>query len=138
MILFIDDDIRVMDTYVGDLRASGYDAHQERTVDEGLKFLRENFGQIDVLVLDIMMDEGGNFSDADIQNGLRTGVFLFEKIRDEHPELPVVILTNVSAEPVEMAFAGRPRCLFLLKPDWYAFELVEEIKAMAQTNIKGN
>jgi len=44
------------------------------------------------------------------------------------PDLPILILTNVSDPRVAARFQGQEKCRFLRKEDYLPFELVEEVK----------
>jgi len=128
MIVLVDDEKREMDSYVRELRLSGYEVSFQRDVDTALRFVEENLDRVDLLILDIMMPAGFCFKDVDTNSGLRTGVFFYERIREKASDLPVVILTNVSDEGVAERFSGENKCWFLRKEDYLPFELVEKVK----------
>src|SRR4051812_33252938 len=96
MILVIDDEERYMEPYIVELRFSGYEVIWETETDAALTFFEENYEQIKLLILDIMMPPGESFDHEKTQKGLRTGVFFYERIRQKRPDLPIIILTNVS------------------------------------------
>lgn len=127
MILMIDDEPWETESYVDDLKLSGWDVIFKSNVDDGLLFLRENLDQIKLLILDIMMPPGKTLSDVDTQYGLRTGVHLFRQIRMLTPDLPIWFLTNVSDEQVAEQFRQEKNCRFLHKEDFLPVELSEEI-----------
>jgi len=128
MILMIDDEPHYVKTYIDELEFSGYQVKLEKDVDAGFKFLTENKDQIQLVILDIMMSPGRLLAEVDTQNGLRTGVYLFDRIRALAPDLPILILTNVSDPRVAARFQGQEKCRFLRKEDYLPFELVEEVK----------
>lgn len=127
MILFIDDEGRRMDSYVRELELSKYDVSFQYNVDVSLAFFEKNLPQIDLIILDIMMPPGSSFKDVDTNLGLRTGVRFYEKIRQKAPELPVIILTNVSDEQLAERFREEEKCRFLRKEDYLPFELVQQV-----------
>jgi len=124
----IDDEPHYVKTYIDELEFSGYQVKLEKDVDAGFKFLTENKDQIQLVILDIMMSPGRLLAEVDTQNGLRTGVHLFDRIRALAPNLPILILTNVSDPWVAARFQGQEKCRFLHKEDYLPFELVEEVK----------
>ena len=138
MILFVDDEERPINTFMDELRLSGYDVHLETTIDGALRYFRTNLDQIQLVVLDIMMPYGEVFTAAETEGGLRTGVRMYKKLREESGQLPVIIFTNVSAQPVEEAFADQPRCSFLKKIDCFPFEFREEVASMLLASSSKN
>jgi CheY-like chemotaxis protein len=138
MILFVDDEERPINTFMEELTRSGYDVKLETTIEGALRYFRANFDQIQLVVLDIMMPYGEVFSAAETEGGLRTGVRLYKKLREESRELPVIIFTNVSAQPIEEAFSDQPRCRFLTKIDFFPFEFREEVASMLSRSPSGD
>jgi CheY-like chemotaxis protein len=126
----IDDEKREMDSYVMELELSEYqyEVSFQKEVDAALEFVQENLKRIDLLILDIMMPPGSAFKDVDTKMGLRTGIHFYETIRETAPDLPVMILTNVSDERVADRFRRENKCWFLRKEDYLPFELAEEVK----------
>jgi DNA-binding response OmpR family regulator len=130
MILFLDDERRIMDSYVRELEFSGYQVAFQSDVDTALKFFEENLPQIDLIILDIMMPAGSTFKDVDTRQGLRTGLYMYEKIRQKASNVPVIILTNVSDEKVAERFRSENKCWFFRKEDYLPFELAQQIDEM--------
>lgn len=127
MILMIDDEPEYTITYKDELELSGYQVEFVRDVDSALEFFEKHRGQIELVILDIMMSPGRALADVDTQNGLRTGVPLFDRIRELAPGLPILILTNVSDEKVAAHFRRKENCRFRRKEDYLPFELVKEV-----------
>lgn len=127
MILFIDDEKREMDSYIEELKLSGLDVTFQRDVDSALRLFQTKMDQIDLTILDIMMPPGRAFENDDTNGGLRTGLWLYEKLREMRPELPIAIFTNVSDERVAERFRKEQNCWFLSKRDYLPFELVEKV-----------
>lgn len=132
MILFIDDDKRIMDSYRQELEMEFLSINQSvvyhDNVDDGLLEFYKPGNKIDLLILDIMMTPGVSVQGKNTLDGLRTGVFFYRKIRDDFPELQVIIFTNVSDPSVRKEFQGNPNCRFLDKQDVLPFELAEQVK----------
>lgn len=137
MILFVDDEERPIKTFMEELSRSNYAVHLETDVDRALEYFRANVDKIELLVLDIMMPHGESLTAEETDNGRRTGVRLFKKFREENRNLPIIVFTNVSAQPVEEAFADMPRCRFLKKIDYFPFEFKEEAVAMLAAGGSG-
>jgi two-component system C4-dicarboxylate transport response regulator DctD len=134
MIVMVDDEMRWMDSYKRELELSGYQVSFHRNVDGALTFLQQSAEQVDILILDIMMPAGSAFEDENTDSGLRTGMFFFERVREIAPDLPVMILTNVSDERQAERFDREKKCRFLRKEDYRPFELVEEVRDMLSTS----
>jgi CheY-like chemotaxis protein len=127
MILFVDDERREMDSYARELDLSGHKVEFETDVDSALKAFDEKLSQIKLLILDIMMPPSSSFKEVNTESGLRTGIHFYDRIREKAPELPVIILTNVSNEGVAQKFRGRKKCWFFRKEDFLPHQLAEEV-----------
>jgi DNA-binding response OmpR family regulator len=132
MILFVDDEKRVMSSYTLELILSGYEVDFETNVDDAMRFFTNNLEAIKVLVLDIMLAPGDIFKNADTEGGMRTGINFYQLVRKKAPELPVFIFTNVSDEQVAKSFRKEPRCWFGEKKNYLPWEFAEEVKRVVQ------
>jgi len=130
----IDDEQRETNSYVDELRFSGYQVQFERDTDRAIQYLKDHLAEIELLILDIMMPPGRVLANADTRNGLRTGVHLLALIREMTETLPVLVLTNVSDQGVEEKLSRMAHCRFLRKEDFYPFELVDEVKSFLGTS----
>ncbi len=130
MILFVDDEKREVESYVRELQLSGFHVCFQNDVDSALRYFRENAENISILVLDLMMPAGSAFAKEDTDMGLRTGVRFYDSVRARAPDLPVIVLTNVSDESVARRFSAEHQCRFLRKEDYLPFEVVEEIRLL--------
>jgi len=133
MILLVDDERRRMDSYVQELGLAGYDVQFESDVDNALKFFRDNEAQIELLILDVMMPAGSNFSDAGTEHGLMTGIAFYQKISDEHnPNVLTIIFTNVSEESLTKDITSKSTVFFCKKDDLLPFELEEKVRKILE------
>lgn len=132
MILFVDDEARLMDSYREELELSPFKVTYIKRTDEALKFFEENVEQIEMLILDIMMPPGGSFKNEDTEQGLRTGLRFFERVKQQSPDLPIIIFTNVSDPGVKEYFVEKDKCWFFRKEDYLPFELAEQVKAIME------
>jgi len=128
MILFVDDESRHMNSYAQDLTEAGYEIVFQRNVDQALEYLTEHVTEIKLLILDIMMPPGKTFKDADTDEGRRTGVQFYERVREKMPELPVIILTNVADDELMDKFREDENCRYFQKKHYLPFEIVQEVK----------
>ena len=128
MILFVDDEKRRMISYVEDLEWSGHKVKFKSDVDSALEAFEQYQDQIEVLILDIMMPTGESFSDNQTNNGLRTGVSFYTKIREHNTTLPIIILTNVSDARLAKSIAQDSKSSFCQKENFLPFELTEKVK----------
>ena len=125
-ILFVDDENRRAQLYLDELLQSGHDTVLKTETDEALTYLQQN-QDIDVLILDIMMPPGIKFA-GKTEQGLDTGVVLYDEIRRIAPRLPVIVLTNVSDREVAQKFRNENNCWYYPKSDVLPFELAEDIR----------
>ena len=99
-------------------------------VDEALQFFGENEAHIALLILDIMMPPGTSFGNGEAELGRRTGVLLYEAIRQQQACLPIVILTNVYDKQLEEWLCQDSHCRFRRKLETLPEELVETVECM--------
>jgi CheY-like chemotaxis protein len=129
MILMIDDSARGVMIYKEELEASGYQVLHHRSVDEALRDLEARRQDFELVILDVMMPPGESFrQDQAADLGLRTGVRVYERLRERAPHLPVVVLTNVTNPGVQERFRRERGCWFLQKADYLPFQLAEKVR----------
>jgi DNA-binding NtrC family response regulator len=128
MILFVDDEERYMDSYVMALKLSGQQVSFQTKVDNALVFFEENWNSIKTVILDIMLPPGKKINSEESQAGYRTGVILYNLMREKAKNLPIIIFTNVSDQDVMQMFLKEEGCRFFRKSDYLPSELVEEVK----------
>jgi len=103
-ILFIDDELPergatlppfgdVMSYYVQALCDSGFEVVKCHTVEE-LPILAKQ-ERYSVIILDIMMPPGQEYSPDETWHGLRTGITVAHDLEEICPGTPIIILTNV-------------------------------------------
>lgn len=127
MILFVDEEKRIMDSYKLELEIVGYEVVLEHNVDNALQTFQLKLDEISLVILDIMMPPG-NLGVNETNGGLRTGIRLYQEMRGKSRGHPIVIFTNVSDEEVEKQFRDEANCWFFRKDKYLPFELAEEVK----------
>jgi CheY-like chemotaxis protein len=129
MILFVDDDKRRMESYVQELKFSGYQVKFKSEIDDAFNFYENNREDIQLVILDVMMPVGENFSDQSAaENGLRTGICFYRKIREKQSNLPVIILTNVNrTELLDIKNPDMAEAIILEKISLAPFVLAEKV-----------
>ncbi len=134
MILFIDDERRVMDSYIDyltlKLSPEGYDVVFLDTIDPALDFLENRANEIDMIILDVMMPPGTKLDREQTSYGLRTGIVFYDLIRKKLPILPILVFTNYSDEDLEKRLENDPNCRFYQKTDFLLEDLFNEVKDM--------
>ena len=134
MILFIDDERRVMDSYINylamKLSPEGYDVVFLDNIDPALDFLENRGDEIDLIILDVMMPTGTKLDRKQTSDGLMTGVVFYDLIRKKLPILPILVFTNYSDEDLEKRLKHDPNCRFLQKTDYLLEDFVNEVKDM--------
>lgn len=133
MILFVDDERREMDSFVRELKLSDFDVHFESKVDDAWAFFQGKSDQIELLILDLMMPSGSTFKNEDTENGLRTGVHFYRKVREMLFECPIIILTNHIDEELSDSFNKEKRCWYLKKSDYLPYELIEKVNEVLKS-----
>jgi CheY-like chemotaxis protein len=133
-ILFVDDENHRAQPYLDELKLAGYDAVLTTETDEALAYVQQN-PDINVLILDIMMPAGVKFA-ARTDQGLDTGVILYDEIRKIAPDLPVIVLTNVSDRDVAQKFRNESNCWYYPKINLLAVELPDEVKEILEESLR--
>lgn len=90
-ILFVDDDLYTMLTYVDLLVDAGFQVRQATSTDEALRQVESR--DYIAAVLDVRIPRG-QLGEVETAGGHRTGVALARRIRKELPGLPILLLTN--------------------------------------------
>ena len=132
LIVFADDEARLIDSYKRELEFE-YDVKFISNTDKLLSFLEAGKQQVNLLILDVMMPLGNNkeIANKNTQEGLNTGLIIYEIIREKNLSLPIVIFTNSirdeQNETIKKIIQDE-QAMFLQKEDYLPFELVDEIK----------
>lgn len=130
MILFIDDEPHYVEVYALELGDAGYKVQLVSDADAALAFIEAYEADVELVILDIMMPPGRALAGAVTNKGRRTGARLYEVLRKPRPNLPFVILTNVSDAEIEQQLGSEPNTRVLLKYECLPHELVEAVEAM--------
>ena len=131
MILFVDDEPRIMDSYLQYLKAKlaplKYEVVFISDIDKAVEFFDQNHDKIDLAILDIMMPPG-KFSTEQTNGGLKTGLAFYEKIRLQSPNMPIIVFTNFFDHEVDARFKQDSNCRFLQKVNYLLDDFVVEVK----------
>lgn len=122
-VLLVDDDKLPMRFYVKALQQKGCNVKHCFEPDSALEYVRKKGSKIDAVILDIMLPPGKAYKDKKTNEGLRTGVLLFVDLRNECPNVPVVVLTNVKNPSTLDEFKGKPLVKVVQKMECPPFEL---------------
>jgi CheY-like chemotaxis protein len=93
-ILIIDDEPMPSRLYKEALENNHCQVEMAETTDEAMRQL-ENNGRFDLVILDCMMPPGEVLKEEQTDDGMRSGIVLWNKIRDTAPMTPAMFLTNV-------------------------------------------
>jgi CheY-like chemotaxis protein len=96
MILMVDDEKRWVSGYKDALEYSGYTCELIDNVDDFGIFIddEDKLAAIDLVILDIMMAPRKRYSDEDTEDGMNTGNFVADDLKQRRPDIPIVVLTN--------------------------------------------
>lgn len=132
LIVFVDDELNLIDSYIKELEFD-YKVEYISNVKKLLEFITAKSSEIELLILDVMMPSE-NIDDKyskNTQKGMKTGLILYEIIREKNPYLPIIIFTNVTRDVEEQTvkkIIEDDKAKFLQKEDYLPFELSEQIK----------
>lgn len=83
------------------LEESGFEVLFFYSVDRSYEFIKCNIGNIDLIILDIMMPDGDLFADELTENGLLTGYLYYNKLRQEFGySIPVIVYTAINRDEI--------------------------------------
>ena len=134
-ILLVDNDKLVMPYYIRALEGKGFQVKQVYNPDDAHDFMRrQKRAEISASILNIMMRPGEVYKDKDTNEGLRTGVFLYRDFRKKNPDLPIVILTNVTNRGTLTLFREEPKLKVLQKREYPPYRLAELVEEMIEKN----
>ena len=125
-VLMIDDEPLFVEGYRLELELDGYDVRLVTTVDAALDYLATEGRETDCVVLDLMMLPGSRFRLEDTRGGLHTGVPVAKWVRQNHPHIVVIVLTNLADDEAARDLGGD--ITFLRKPEVLPFELAAQLR----------
>jgi CheY-like chemotaxis protein len=92
MLLVVDNDRLPLDPWIDMLEDAGYQIEFKNHADRALKFA-ETTPDIEGAVIDVMMPAPADWG-GEAQGGMASGVVLAQKLREKHPDLPIIFLTG--------------------------------------------
>lgn len=101
-ILVIDDEPEKFASYQEELESAGYSVKVMADPASGLEYFLGAQNDLEVVIVDLMMPPPAMLGSRLTEIGLRTGQVVFERIREENPTMPVVVLTNRSLSRVDL------------------------------------
>jgi CheY-like chemotaxis protein len=134
MILFVDDERRRMRSYVEAIELSHYQVKFESDVDDALEFFEKNCDRLKLLILDVMMPTGNSFDDEQTNDGLRTGICFYQKVRKLNPDIPVIVFTNFRNN--ELTNIESEKTSVFHKDVILPFELANKVDLILSNNLK--
>ncbi len=128
MILFIDNEEARTRPWGDELREAGLQVEVLSSADEARRAL-DAADPPQCVVLDLMIPADGEVPDRETAYGTRTGLWLLERFRETHAQVPVVVLTNVDDPGVEEAVIGLG-AIYQRKRDCGPAKLLELISSL--------
>lgn len=102
-ILLVDDDAEIIDINTLMLVNHGYRVRAARSAEEGAEFLSDHSGEIDLVILDVVLPDGD-------------GMSLAERIAELYPLLPIVLCSGLVPGTTHNRFLENHRGAWLQKP----------------------
>jgi CheY-like chemotaxis protein len=129
-ILFVDDEPRKIDSFISELRSTGYEVVVKKDVDSAFEYLLKNHSEVKLLILDIIMLSGIVTQNMDTEDGVKTGLRFLEKVREKFDtSTPVLIFTNTHVnDNIAKEIYEDPKVNILYKEDYLPFELAEKVQ----------
>jgi len=130
-IVLIDDEKLVMKYYIRAMEERGYTVKQLYDPDSAFEYLQTK-PKLIAAILDIMMKSGDIYKGKETDAGLKTGVLLYEDVRKMFPDLPIIVLTNVTNNGTLDSFPKHDKLKILKKLEYPPFDLVDEVDKMIE------
>ena len=132
MILFIDDEPRLIEIYAQALRDKGLDTLLLTSVEEVNRFLEGDGRFPTCIILDIMFPSDETMPGPMTSEGLTTGMPLYASLRSRFPRTPVVVFTASHDPAVRQFFKDQDNCSFHYKTDLLPSELANLVFGLAE------
>lgn len=127
MLLIVDEEYSRAMAYSDVLKSLGYDVKLTFDVDSFVSVFKDNLYEIDAVILDIMMPSGELFTLEQTEQGILTGVKLYEYIRSELKwNGPIIIYTALNRPDLLNSLDKRPMTSVVHKPNSVA-KVVEKL-----------
>ena len=136
-ILLIDDEKLVMNYYVNTLEAAGFEVKRYYDTDTTFEFIEKEKPVLAAIIIDIMMVPGKKFQNVDTQDGLKTGVHIYNNIRSDYADIPIIILTNVTNKDTLLCFKEGPLTKVVHKIDYPPSEFTQLLREMINNAKNG-
>lgn len=103
-VLIVDDELHVLQDHVHQLVTGGFEVAGVRTTDEAIReIMQKDVRQYDVVAMDMMIPPPEEKpTGIDVWDGLRSGGHLLSMLRKVNEELPVLLLSNLDEEEVQL------------------------------------
>jgi len=131
-ILMIDDDKLPMEYYIRSLEKNNFEVKYFVRPDDAFAYLDKEKPHIDIIMLDIMLPPGEKYRGKQTNQGLRTGIFVLEDLRDyeDYSSTPVILLTNVRNPKTLAEFEESDLLSIAFKPNYPPQKVIELLKEM--------
>jgi CheY-like chemotaxis protein len=132
IVLLIDDNYVPVIHYVRHFQQVGFEIKHFFDPDTALEWAKKERKHIAAILLDIMMPPGEKYQDEDTNEGLKTGVLLYQDLRRLCPRVPVIVLTNVEDQETLRLFDEGPLLKVVQKLDYPPVELAALVRERLQ------
>jgi CheY-like chemotaxis protein len=127
--LVIDDDNWSMKFYVKLLQKSGVNVIRCFSIDETFNTIPKLNLSIAAIIIDFMMPPGDRYKTENTNNGLFSGMFLYNDIHKVFPKAFIFVLTNLGEQDCIRQFKIDNNVEILQKLDYPPKELVDYVLA---------
>lgn len=111
-IVWVDDDIEVIDPVIQPIIDGGYEIIRFRTINEAMTSL-DDLRTADLILLDMIIPPGDDQNDV----GIYSGVWILKKLRKEFDiNTPVIVFSVVNPEKLKDELSGLDVAKYVRKP----------------------
>ena len=135
-ILWVDDEEHYLSSYVDAISESGvFELRFIRSSSEVMELFAERRFKPDLFIWDMIMPPKG-MDLAETQRGLRTGVVLFLRFREEYPAVPAILFTNVTRPELRRYDEPESFSWMFLKRELDPYELIAKLECILKMDCK--
>lgn len=133
IVMLIDDDQEAMKYYILAIKQEGFELVHIKNPDETISYFNKpTHEKPDIVILDIMLPPGEVFANyPDVDEGLRSGILLYRRIKDQCENIPFVVLTNLrNPQTISDLKDLSSDILIFHKDETTPFDLTDHIKGV--------
>lgn len=128
MIVFVDDEHSTVAKVSKELQNRGIECRTFDNVETAWHYLDADGDNVQLVVLDVMMPPRELIPLAEAEDGMSTGIAMWDRLRRRHPKLRMVLLTQITDPELGHSVDLGRSTIVLRKRDLFYDEIADEIQ----------